>query len=152
MAEVQLDPTKVEVLKTLYPIFKKEVYERREQLTRISRFGISFYVGIIVLCFVFPVNVGSPSLRLYSALAIFIFAGVLIYQMKQHQQRHIMAKHAVIEIEKALHLFEPGFYLSGTPLYPEEWSRYKGGKGEMVVTSFLLIFLAGITVLALWSV
>jgi hypothetical protein len=85
-------------------------------------------------------------------LAVVILTGVLIYQMKQHRNRHIMAKQAVIEIEKALHLFEPGFYLLGKPLYPEEWSRYKGGQGELTLTSFLLIILAGITVFTLWSV
>ena len=147
-----MDPTKVEVLKTLYPIFKKEVFERREQLTRIGRRGMTLNLGIILACLIFPINVVTPLLRFYSTMGIAVLTGVMIFQMAQHRRRHIMAKQAVIQIEKALRLFETGFYMTDQPLYPEEWGLYRGEKKELAITSSLLILLAVLAVLTVWSV
>ncbi len=152
MSDIKLDPTQVEVLKSLYPIFKREVYERREQLTRIGRFGIGFNLGIMMLCFLFPVETGIPALKLYVSIAILILSSLMVYQMKQHRHRHLLAKQAVIQIEKALLLFEPGVYLPHETLYPKDWSGYQGSRKELTVTGSLLLIVAGLTLLTLWSV
>lgn len=150
MQSFQLDATKVEVLKTLYPIFKKEVYERREQMTRISRFGMGLFLGMMILILVVPVEMGSNPVKFFSSSGTAILAGLLVFQMWQHRKRHIMAKYAVIEIEKALFLFEPDIYLPGKGLYPDEWKQYQGGEQEWFLTSFLLVVVSSLSILAIW--
>ena len=152
MESFQLDATKVEVLKALYPIFKKEIYDRREQMTRISRFGMGLFLSMMILILIFPVEMGSNALKFFSSSATAVLTGLLVFQMKQHRKRHIMAKHAVIQIEKALFLFEPDVYLPGKGLYPEEWKQYQGGQQEWILTSLLLVLVSALTILAIWFI
>jgi uncharacterized protein YhhL (DUF1145 family) len=152
MGEIEFNPAKVDVLRTLYPLFKQEVYERREQMMRIGRFGMAFFLGIMVLGLFFPFGIGSNALRVYTALGVIVFAGLLVFQMRQHRSRHIKAKQAVIEIERALHLFEPGVYLPGKGLYPDEWSHYAGRDGGLALTIASLVLVAVLAVLTLWAV
>ena len=152
MQSFQLDSTKVEVLKTLYPIFKREVYERREQMTRISRFGVGLFLAMMILILIFPVEMGSNALKFFPSSGTAILAGLLVFQMRQHRKRHIMAKHAVIEIEKALFLFERDVYLPGKGLYPDEWKQYQGGQRECLLTSLLLMVVSVLTIFSIWFV
>ncbi len=104
----------------------------------------------MILILIVPGEMGSNPLKFFSSSGTAILAGLLVFQMRQHRKRHIMAKHAVIEIEKALFLFEPDVYLPGKGLYPDEWKQYQGGKQEWVLTSLLLLVVSGLTILAIW--
>ncbi len=56
---------------------------------------------------------------LFAATSVMLFSGVLGYLILQQRDRHRMAKQALIEIERALGLYEEGLYLPDKPLYPE---------------------------------
>lgn len=144
-----LGPQRIEVLKMVYPIFKNEVYARRQSMMWIAVAGSA---ALLVLLLVgssqwFPVG----ALRWPLILGVVIFSSLLIDQIRQQDLRHKQAKYGLIEIEKALEFFEEDSYLPGKSLYPQTWQRLTERDWQLLVAVLSLVVLTALVILAFLS-
>ena len=147
MAETKspLGPQRMEVLKTVYPIFKNEVYARRQSMTWIAMAGSAALLGLLL--------VGSSQwfsadvLRWPILLGVVVFSSLLIDQIRQQDLRHKQAKHELIEIEKALGFFEEDSYLPGRSLYPQTWQRLPERDWQFLMSVLSLVVLTALVIL-----
>lgn len=140
----------LEVLKILYPWYKEEVFRRREQMMRLTAFASAFLVLLLVT--MLAVQGGSRHDvmgKLFAVTGVILFSGIFGYLILQQRDRHRMAKQALIEIERALGLYEEGLYLLDKPLYPESWQT--AWLGDRSVTVYLTA-LTALTVLVIAAV
>ncbi len=147
--ESPLGPQRIEVLKMVYPIFKNEVYARRQSMMWIAVAGST---ALLVLLLVgssqwFPVG----ALRWPLILGVVIFSSLLIDQIRQQDLRHKQAKNGLIEIEKALEFFEEDSYLPGKSLYPQTWQRLTERDWHFFVAVLSLVVLTALVILAFLS-
>lgn len=140
----------LEVLKVLYPWYKEEVFRRREQMVRLTAFASAFLVLLLVTMLAVPAT-PHPGVtgELFAITGVALFTAIFAYLILQQRDRHRMAKHALIEIERVLGLYEEGAYLTGRALYPEEWQH--AWHADRSVTVYLTV-LAALTVLVIASV
>ncbi len=138
---------KVEILKMLYPTFKREVFDRRESIMRIATFGSGTLFAVLLLVTSRLLNFGR--LRWLAVLGLVFFTAVLIHQIQQQKVRHRQAKQGLIEIEKALQLFEQNAYLSGKSVYPSDWQSLPAKDLDVALSISSVIGLAVLVVLAL---
>lgn len=140
----------VEVLKVLYPWYKEEVFRRREQMMRLTAFASAFLVLLLVTMLAVP---GTPhpgfTAEVFSITGVALFTAIFAYLILQQRDRHRMAKHALIEIERVLGLYDDGAYLEGKSLYPEEWQTAWLADRSVVV---YLAVLTALTVLVIAAV
>jgi protein-S-isoprenylcysteine O-methyltransferase Ste14 len=145
-----LGEEQLEVLKILYPWYKEEVFRRREQMMRLTAFASAFLVLLLVT--MLAVRGGSRHdvmEKLFAVTGVILFSGVFGYLILQQRDRHRMAKQALIEIERALGLYEEGLYLLDKPLYPESWQT--AWLGDRSVAVYLTV-LSALTVLVIAAV
>ncbi len=109
-----------DLLTTLCPMFKEEVYRRTARIGNITMLGAAGLVGGM-LWFTTWADGFSDIERLVCALGVAVFVGALLYQVSREAERHAEAKDALIRIERALGLFEPGRHLPAAAVYPEAW-------------------------------
>jgi hypothetical protein len=146
MENQPLDPEKLETLRRLYPIFKQEVFDRRDQTMKIAGLASGFLLFLMFLILYFAIS------SWLLILGVVIFTAIVIIQLRQHSRRHAQAKLGVIEIEKALSLFEPGTYLPDKPLYPDHWKIRPPRDYGLIFYSSCLIAMALLVVLSLLAV
>ena len=119
---VDLTDEQVEVFRVLYPIFKDEVFQRREQMMRLTAFASGFLVMLLITMLALSPWPGPTSpTRWFAISGVALFSGLFAYLILQHADRHRMAKQQLIELEKALGLYENGWQLSGDALFPKNW-------------------------------
>ena len=119
---VDLTNEQVEVFRVLYPIFKDEVFQRREQMMRLTAFASAFLVMLLITILALSPWPGPTSpTRWFAISGVALFSGLFAYLILQHADRHRMAKQQLIELEKALGLYESGWQLSGDTLFPKNW-------------------------------
>jgi hypothetical protein len=139
----QLDPQKLETLRRLYPIFKQEVFDRRDRIMKIAGQASGFLLFLMFLILYFAIS------SWLLILGVIIFTAIVIIELKQHSRRHAQAKHGVIEIEKALGLFESGTYLPDKTLYPDHWKIRPPRDYGLIFYSSCLIIMAVLVILSL---
>jgi energy-coupling factor transporter transmembrane protein EcfT len=137
------DSQKLETLRMLYPLFKQEVFDRRDRIMKIAGLASGF---LLLLMFWILYFVVSSWLLI---IGVIIFTGIIIATIKQHSRRHAQAKLGVIEIEKALGLFESGAYFPDQPLYPAHWKTRPTRDYGLIFYSSCLIALALLVILSL---
>lgn len=119
---VYLNNEQMEVFRVLYPIFKDEVFQRREQMMRLTAFASAFLVMLLITILALSPWSGPTSpTRWFAISGVALFSGLFAYLILQHADRHRMAKQQLIELEKALGLYESGWQLSGDTLFPKNW-------------------------------
>jgi hypothetical protein len=122
LAPVELSDKQLEVFRVLYPLFKKEVFQRREHMMRLTALCSTVLVLILVALFVLsPWSVPTSSTRWFLASGVALFSSLFAYLILQHADRHQMAKQQVIALEKTLGLYQEGWQLSGESLFPKNW-------------------------------
>jgi hypothetical protein len=134
-----------DVLTTLCPMFKEEVYRRTARIGNIAMVGAAVLVGGMLWYAIWADEFGAME-RLLCAAAVVIFVSGLLYQISREATRHAGAKEALIRVERALGLFESGRYLPGDALYPEAWSvapprarATRGARVTLVCLGLLLV-------------
>jgi len=147
LAPVEFTGNKLEIFRVLYPLFKKEVFQRREHMMRFTAFGSTILVLILVALFVLPPgSVPTSPTRWFSISGVILFSSLFAYFILQHADRHRMAKQQVIELEKALGLYQEGWQPGGEALFPQNWQT--DWTTDRSVTLYLTI-LATLTALAI---
>ncbi len=112
---------RVEVLTSIYPLFKREVYLRRQSIMWLAGGG-----NVILLALLLAIVSGwlIPGKHRWAvALSVVVFSCLLVVQMHQQALRHKQAKHSLIDIEKALGFFDEGTFLPARSLYPQTWQQ-----------------------------
>jgi len=151
MSELQrLRDEQLEVLKILYPWYKEEVFRRREQMMRLTAFASAFLVLLLVTMLAVPSQDHSGVTgELFAITGIALFTAIFAYLILQQRDRYRMAKQALVEIERAIGLYDEGLYVTGRSLYPEEWQT--AWLGDRSVTVYLTV-LTTLTVLVIAAV
>jgi hypothetical protein len=147
---MNLTEEQVEVFRVLYPIFKDEVFQRREQMIRLTAFASAFLVLLLITMLALSPWPGSTSpTRWFAISGVALFSGLFAYLILQHADRHRIAKQQLIELEKVLGLYENGWQLSGDPLFPKNWQS--DWTADRSVNIYLTI-LAALTALVICSI
>jgi hypothetical protein len=111
-----------QVLTVLYPLYKEEVYRRREQMMRLTALGS---LGLVAMLFTFllspQMNRLTPFGTLLIGLTSLIWCGLFCALILQQQYRHRMAKQILVQLEQALGFYEEGLFVENQSLYPEGW-------------------------------
>lgn len=139
-----------QTLTVLYPLYKTEVYQRREQMIRLTAFGAFVLIAMTFALLLSPLKSRlSPIEALLLALGSLIWCGLFCGLILQQQHRHRLAKQVLIQIEQALGFYEDGLFIEHQPLYPGKWKTawLKDRTGVHYLAS--LCTLTGIFLLAL---
>jgi hypothetical protein len=111
-----------QVLTVLYPLYKEEVYRRREQMMQLTAFGS---LGLIAMLFALLLSPQKDRLTsfdtLFIGLASLIWCGLFCALILQQQYRHRLAKQVLVQLEQALGFYEEGLVAEHQVLYPEGW-------------------------------
>lgn len=110
-------------LLTLYPLFKEEVYRRRQEMMRWTAFGSA---GLLATLLVLVLNPHANRLTapetLLIGLAGLIWCSLFCALIGQQQHRHRQAKQVLIQLEQALNLYAKGIFMEDHSLYPQTWA------------------------------
>ena len=139
-----------DLLTTLCPMFKEEVYRRTARIGNITILGAAGLVGGMFWYATWADEFGDVE-RLLCALGVAMFVGALLYQVSREAERHAGAKDALIRIERVLGLFEPGRHLPAAAVYPEAWMvlppKARSTRAAQVVLTLLgLLFVVEILI------
>ncbi|SPP63208.1 hypothetical protein [Nitrospira lenta] len=137
-----LDDERHETVLRLYPIFKEEVYRRRNEMMRWTAIGAGSLVAILNIVLLVPAAHSlSTTPRLLLACATLLLALTYMGIIWQQHHRHQQAKQQLIKIEQAMGLFGglPGH--DDHALYPDDWQN------AWTHDSSLLQYLAVLTLL-----
>lgn len=131
-----------QVLTTLYPLYKEEVYRRREQMMKWTAVGAVGFLAMLGGLLLSPQKtVLSPLEGWLLALASLGWSGLCGALVLQQQHRHRQAKQVLIQLEQALGFYEEGLLVENQMLYPERWkSDWLSDRSSMVYLSALAFF------------
>ena len=77
---VHLTDEQVEVFRVLYPIFKDEVFQRREQMMRLTAFASAFLVMLLITMLALSPWPGPTSpTRWFAISGVALFSGLFAY-------------------------------------------------------------------------
>lgn len=107
-------------LLAVYPLFKEEVYRRREQMMRWTAIGAGYLFAVILILVLTQASLSSGS-RLLMMTAILLLTVMFSSLILQQQRRHQQAKQTLITLEQALGFFDDQAILSQGSLYPDHW-------------------------------
>ena len=106
----------------LYPLFKNEVFQRREHMIRLTAFASTVLISIQIALFILPPwSAPTSPTSWFSISGVTVFSSLFAYLILQHADRHRMAKQQVIELEKSLGLYQQGWHVNGEALFPKNW-------------------------------
>jgi len=111
-----------QILTVLYPIYKQEVYRRREQMMKLTAFGAVGLTAMLCGLLLSPQKhhlISSETFLL--GLTSLIWSGLFSILILQQQERHRLAKQVLVQLEQALGFYEEGLYADRQTLYPEGW-------------------------------
>lgn len=135
-----LSRKQLEIFQVLYPLFKEEVFRRRDHMIRLSVFHNAFLVLLLVtMLAVSPGDTPDSTTRWLAIAGIALFSGFFAYVILQQADRHRMAKQQLIELEKGMELYQEGWHGNGKTAYPAHWQT------DWVTDRSVTIYLAVLT-------
>ena len=138
-------------LLTLYPLFKEEVYRRRQEIMRWTAIGSgSLFTTLLVLVLHPPEDRPSSEGSALIASGILVMALTFASLLLQQRHRHRAAKRILIELERALGLFESDAVLPSGQLYPERWQTDWEHDRTVVLALALLALLTLFNLIAIF--
>ena len=139
-----------QVLTVLYPLYKEEVYRRREQMMLLTAYGS---LGLIAMLFALLLSPQKDRLTsfdiLFVGLASLIWCGLFCALILQQQYRHRQAKQVLVQLEQALGFYEEGLVVEHQALYPEGWKTAWLSDRSSMLYFIVLCSLTGLFLLAL---
>ena len=146
----ELTEDQLEIFRVLYPLFKEEVFRRREQMMRLSAIASGFLLLLLMfLLVIVPWQGPTHILRWFAISAVALFSGLLAYLILQQAERHRMAKCQMIELEKGLGLYNEGWPNGDHALYPNHWQS--DWSADRSVTVYLTV-IAALTALVIGGI
>ncbi|THJ23707.1 MAG: hypothetical protein CAF44_001845 [Nitrospira sp. CG24D] len=139
-----------ETVLRLYPVFKEEVYRRRDQMMRWTAIGAGSLVAILSIVLLVPAAHSlSATSRLLLACATLLLAITYMGIIWQQHNRHQQAKQQLIKIEQALGLFGELPRHDGHALYPDDWQNEWTRDRSLLQYIAVLTLLTGIVLVAI---
>ena len=140
-----------ETVLRLYPIFKEEVYRRRDQMMRWTAIGAGSLVAILSIVLLVPAAHSlSVTSRLLLACATLLLAITYMGIIWQQHNRHRQAKQQLITLEQALGLFgERPVPDDNRPIYPEDWQTEWTRDRSLLQYLSILTLLTGLVLIAI---
>lgn len=118
----KLSEEQLEVFRVLYPWYKEEVFRRREHMMRLTAFGSAFLVLLLITILALaPPSPMDPTIKVFAVTGTALFSALFVYLILQQRDRHRLAKHTLVAMERVLGLYEEGRYLTDAAVYPEDW-------------------------------
>lgn len=141
-----------ETILALYPIFKEEVYRRRDQMMRWTAIGAGSLTTILLIILLLPSAHSLPTAsRWLLAGATLTLALTFASMIWQQWHRHRQAKQQLIVLELALGLFDELPWQENHPLYPKDWQTEWTHDQSLLQYFAILTLLTGIALVAiLW--
>ena len=142
-----------QVFTMLYPLYKEEVYRRREQMMKLTAWGAT---GLVTMLFVLLLNPHPNSLigipRWLIGVAAIVWGGLFCSLIVQQQYRHQLAKQILVQLERALGFYEEGLFSEKHALYPEEWQiAWLTDKSVILYISCLAVLTALVIIALLFA-
>lgn len=135
---------------TLYRIFKKEVYRRRDLMMRWTAIGAgSLFTLLLIILLIPAVHQLTTPARLLLASGSLILAITFVLMIWQHHTRHRQAKQQLITLEQVLGLFEERPGQENPPIYPERWQTEWTRDQSLLQYLSILTLLTGLVLLAI---
>jgi hypothetical protein len=140
----------LEMFRILYPLFKREVFRRRENMIRLSAFHHAVVLFLLVAWLAVPSDQASDSATPWLAMTgLAVFSGFFASVILQQAHRHRMAKQQLIAFEKEMGLYEEGRLFSGKTAFPEHWKTdWRTDRSIMIY----LVFLVSLTTLVMSAI
>ena len=139
-AGMELSQEQLEVFRVLYPLFKDEVFRRRNHMILLSVFHNAFLILLLVtILTVSSEHATNPTIRWFAISGLAVFSGFFAYLILQQADRHRMAKQQLIELEKRIGLYKKSWHFTGNAVYPEHWQT------DWVADRSVTIYLAILT-------
>ncbi|HEU4683026.1 MAG TPA: hypothetical protein VFS39_00810 [Nitrospira sp.] len=111
-----------QTLTVLYPLYKREVYKRREQMMRLTMIGAAGLIAMLCAWFLrSPAHEVSAHESLLIGLAGLLWSALVGGIVLQQQYRHRLAKQILVQLEQAMGFYEEGLFAEHQPLYPHAW-------------------------------
>ncbi len=140
----------LEIFRILYPIFKDEIFKRREQMIQLTAFASTLLVLSLVALLPLTIWEGTPpAIRWLAISGVGLFSGLFAYFIVQHSERHRMAKQQLIELERAIGLYDKGWQANEEALFPQNWQT--DWTADRSVNIYLTI-LSALTVLVICAI
>jgi hypothetical protein len=150
-AKIETSQEPLEVFRVLYPLFKEEVFRRREQMIRLSVFHNAFLVLLLVtMLAVSPGHPPDPTTRWLAISGLALFSGFFAYVILQQAERHRMAKQQLIELEKGIGLYDSDGPQPGKPAYPAHWQTDWAADRSVTIYLAVLTSLTGLVICAMF--
>ncbi len=147
----ELSPEQMEVCRMLYPLFKEEVFRRRESMIRLA----ASYSGVLVVLLVITLMV-SPAVSIDSILKVAVLCGLAIfsslqaYLIVQESHRHRQAKSQLIELETMMGLYQESWRGNEKTVYPQNWQTdWKADQSIYVYLTALILLSVLLTLVLL---
>ncbi|ULA63623.1 MAG: conserved membrane protein of unknown function [Nitrospira sp.] len=145
-----LEDERRETVLQLYPIFKEEVYRRRNQMMRWTGIGAGSLVAILCIVLLTPAAQSlSAASRLLLASATLLLALTYMEIVLQQHTRHQQAKQQLIKIERTLGLFGESSRPNDGAFYPDAWQTEWTRDRSLLQYIAVLTLLTGIVLIAI---
>ena len=130
--------TQLEIFRMMYPIFKDEVFKRRDQMMSLTAWASTLLIVILATQLAFVRGLTPPASTQWLTISgILLFSGLFAYLILQHASRHRMAKQQLIALEQTFGLYQEGWQKNGESLFPKSWQS--DWTGDRSVTIYLVI-------------
>ncbi len=150
LATMESTDTQLEIFRVLYPIFKDEVFKRREHMIQLTAFASTLlFLSLVALLPLTIWEATPPSIRWLAISGVGLFSGLFAYFILQHAERHRMAKQQLIELERAIGLYDKGWQANKEALFPQNWQT--DWATDRSVTMYLTI-LSALTLLVICAI
>lgn len=137
-ATIAISREQLEVFRLLYPLFKREVFRRREIMIRLSTFHHAVLLLLLVILAAFPSDENVvPATRWLALTGLGVFSGFFAFVILQQVHRHRMAKQQLIALEKEMGLYKEGGLLGEPAAYPEHWQT--DWQADRSITIYLVV-------------
>lgn len=134
----------------LYPIFKEEVYRRRDQMMRWTAIGAGSLVTLLLIVLLTPsAHLLAFPARLLLASGSLLLAMTFAVMVWQQHDRHRQAKQQLIKLEQTLRLFEDQPWPNDRPMYPDDWQTDWTHDRSLLQYLGILTILTGIILVAI---
>lgn len=142
----------LDVFRLLYPLFKEEVFRRRDHMIRLTAWATTLMLFLLIFIFLLGGASGPTSgsaMRWLAMTGVAVAAGLFAYVILQQASRHRMAKQQLIVFEREMGLYQEGRLLGGSTAYPEHWQTdWRTDRSVMLY----LVVLASLTALVLCAI
>jgi len=147
--ERELSQEQLALFRVLYPLFKEEVFRRRDHMIKLSVFHNGFLMLLLMMLAVSPGDTLDSTTRWLAISGIALFSGFFAYLILQQTDRHRMAKQQLIELEKGMGLYKEGWGRNGKTVYPEHWQTEWVADRSMTIYLTVLTSLTALVICAM---